>query len=389
MTLSADLVATRPEDVGIDSEKLEALFARAKRDVDDGTLPSAQVALARRGRLAGFRTFGQVTAGGKSGPATNETLYTIFSSTKAIVAAAVWTLFEDGLLRLDERVAEIIPEFATNGKDVVTVEQTMLHIGGFPLAPLGPGQWETREGRLQAFARWRLNWEPGSRFEYHATSAHWVLAEIIQRRTGTPYREYLRRRIIEPMGLDHLYVGLPAELNSRVADVYHVEPPTRPPGGWGEVTPDAILAFNRPEVRAVGVPGGGGIARAAELALFYQPLVNGGVTAGGARIMKPETIEFATKVRTKDFHRDPILGHPVNRALAVVVAGDDGHANLRGFGNTASPRTFGHGGAGGQVGWGDPASGISVGYCTNGFVNELTQGRRITAISSLAGSCSL
>jgi len=360
--LAPGFVASSPEDAGVDSEKLEAVFARARRDTEDGTLPGAQVAVARNGRLVGFRTFGEARVAGVVEPATNETLYSIFSSTKAVVAAAVWTLFEDGLLRLEERVADIIPEFATNGKDVVTVEQAMLHIGGFPLAPLGPGQWETREGRLAAFSRWRLNWEPGTRFEYHATSLHWVLAEIIERRTGVEYRQFLRQRIIEPMGLEHLYVGLPAELNDRVADVYHVEPPTPPPGGWGEVTPEAILAFNRPEVRAVGVPGGGCIARAAELALFYQPLVNGGMAANGKRIMKAETIEWATRVRTKEFHRDPILGHPINRALAVQVAGGDGKANLRGFGNTASARAFGHGGAGGQIGWGDPVSGISVGY---------------------------
>lgn len=380
---------TRPEDAGIDSEKLEALFARAKRDVDDGTLPGAQVAIARNGRLAGFRTFGTARIGGVDRPATNGTLYTIFSSTKAVVAAAVWTLFEDGLLRLDERVAEIVPEFGTNGKDVVTVEQAMLHTGGFPQGSLGPGEWETREGRLAGFSRWRLEWEPGTQFQYHATSLHWVLAEIIERRTGMEFRKFIRERIIAPMGLEQMYLGLPEDLNSRVADVLHVEPPEPPPGGFGEVTPEAILAFNQPSVRAVGVPGGGGIARAAELAMFYQPLVNGGVTANGNRIMKAETIEFATTPRTKEFHRDPALGHPINRALAVQVAGDDGNSHLRGFGRTCSPRTFGHGGAGGQVGWGDPETGISLGYCTNGFVNWMTEGRRVTAISSLAAVCGL
>jgi CubicO group peptidase (beta-lactamase class C family) len=383
-----DLVATRPEDVGIDSEKLEAVFARAKRDVDNGVLPSAQVAVARNGRLAGFRTFGVARINGVDSPATNDTLYTIFSSTKALVAAAVWTLFEDGLLRLDERRRHL-PEFATNGKEVVTVEQAMLHIGGFPMAPLGPGAWETREGRLQAFSRWRLNWEPGSQFQYHATSLHWVLMEIIERRTGTDGWTYLRRRILQPMGLNDMHLPLPADLNNRVADVFHVEPPVEPPGGWGEVTPDAILNFNRPETRAVGVPGGGGIANAAQLALFYQPLVNGGDLTAGGKVMKPETIEFAILPRTKDHHRDPILGHPINRALAVQVAGDDGNAHLRGFGNTTSSRAFGHGGAGGQIGWGDPETGLSVGYCTNGFVDPLVQGRRITAISSLAASASV
>ncbi|MBI2760973.1 MAG: beta-lactamase family protein [Chloroflexi bacterium] len=385
--VAAGLVATSPEDVGIDSEKLEAVFTRAKRDVDNGVLPSAQVAVARHGRLAGMRTFGEAVQGGEVKPATDQTLYTIFSCTKAIVAAAVWTLFEDGLLRLDERVADIIPEFATNGKEIVTVEQTMLHIGGFPYAPLGAPAWDTKEGRLAAFSRWRLNWEPGTRFEYHATSAHWVLVEIIERRTGVEYRQFLRQRILDPMGLDDLYVGLPAEQNARVADVLHVVPPEPPPGGWGEVTPDAILNFNRPSVRAVGVPGGGGVTRAAELALFYQPLVNGGETGAGTRILKPETIAFATTVRTRDFHRDLINNIPVNRALAVVVAGDDGNKHLRGFGHNASPRAFGHGGAGGQIGWGDPETGISVGYCTNGFVDMESMGRRGVAIGSLAAAC--
>jgi CubicO group peptidase (beta-lactamase class C family) len=155
------------------------------------------------------------------------------------------------------------------------------------------------------------------------------------------------------------------------------------------VTPEAVRTFNRPEVRAVGVPGGGGIGGAAQLALFYQALVNGGEGPSGRRILKPETIEWATQVRTKEFHRVPILGHPVNRALTVVVAGDDGNMNLRGFGRTCSPRAFGHGGAGGQIGWCDPATGISLGYCTEGFLDEILQGRRITAISSLAAQCAL
>jgi CubicO group peptidase (beta-lactamase class C family) len=383
--------ARRPEEIGVDSEKLEAVFARARRDVEDGTLRSAQVAVARHGRLAGVRTFGTVRheGGQDEVPATNETLYTIFSCTKAIVGAATWALCEEGLLRIEERVAEIIPEFGTNGKEGITVEQVMLHIAGFPYAPFRPFDWDDRESRLRRFATWRLNWEPGTRFEYHATSAHWVLAEIIERRTGRDFRAYIRERILEPAGVEELYIGLPSSENRRVADVRQLIPPTPPPGGWGEVTPEAVLTFNRPEVRAVGVPGGGGIGGAAQLALFYQALVNGGEGPSGRRILKPETIEWATQVRTKEFHRVPILDHPVNRALTVVVAGDDGNMNLRGFGRTCSPRAFGHGGAGGQIGWCDPATGISLGYCTEGFLDEILQGRRITAISSLAAQCAL
>src|SRR5574341_989644 len=96
--------AARPEAAGVDGEKLEAVFARARRDVDEGLVPSAQVAVARNGKVAGLRTFGD---------AADDTLYCIFSCTKAVVAAAVWLLFEDGLLKLEERVAEILPESRT------------------------------------------------------------------------------------------------------------------------------------------------------------------------------------------------------------------------------------------------------------------------------------
>lgn len=383
--IDSKLMASKPEDAGVDSEALEAVFARARREVDEGLIPSCQVAVARNGKIAGMRTFGTAVQGGSERPATDETLYCIFSCTKVVVAAAVWTLFEDGLLQLDERVADIIPEFATNGKENVTVEQTMLHTGGFPLAPYRQDDWGDRGKMLDAFSRWHLSFEPDSKFEYHATSAHWVLSEIIFRRTGMDYKQYLVERITGPAELE-LTVGLPDAQAHRFAEITWPNP-VEPPTGWGEVTPEAILGTNKPHVRVVGAPGGGGIANAGQVALFYQALIHGGEAANGKRIMKPETIEFATTVRSKDHHRDAMFDNPVNRGLSVVIAGGDGHAYERGFGRTCSPRAFGHGGAGGQIAWGDPETGISVGYCTNGFTDFMNQARRITAISSLAGNC--
>jgi CubicO group peptidase (beta-lactamase class C family) len=377
-------IATRPEDVGIDSERLEDVFARAKRDVDDGVLASAQVAVARQGKLAGMRTFGTAEQGGTECPATDETLYCIFSATKAVIAVAIWLLFEDGLLRLDERVADIIPEFASNGKDIVTVEQVLTHTSGFPYAPYRAMEADFRPSMLEAFQKWRLTWEPSSKFEYHASSAHWVLSEIIYRRTGNDFRDFIRERLTGPMGLDELFVGMPEQYDHRFAKICYMREPVEPPGGFGEVTPAAILRHNEPYVSRIGVPGAGGIASAAELAMFYQPLLNGGQTADGTRILNQETIDFGTTVRTDERHFDRVFKQPVNRALSVVVAGDDGEAYKRGFGRLSSPRAFGHGGAGGQIGMGDPASGVSVGYCTNGFVDWQTLGRRITAITSLA-----
>ena len=92
---------------------------------------------------------------------------------------------------------------------------------------------------------------------------------------------------------------------------------------------------------------------------------------------------MATEVRSGNL-RDPLSGKRVNRALGVVVAGD-ADRNFRGFGHENSPLAFGHGGAGGQIAWGDPTTGISIGYCTNGFDrNPLRQGRRTVSISNRA-----
>ncbi len=151
-----------------------------------------------------------------------------------------------------------------------------------------------------------------------------------------------------------------------------------------EVTEDALTAFNSTETRLTPVPGGGGIMSAATLALFYQGLLNGRAL-GGKEIWRKQTLDYRAE-RCATTIPD-LLGTPVNRALGVVVAGDE-HRNARGFGHTNSPLAFGHDGAGGQIAWGDPATGISLGYCTSGHDrNVIRQARRGIGISSRAASC--
>jgi CubicO group peptidase (beta-lactamase class C family) len=384
--------AESPQRVGIDPAKLEALFRRAEREVRDGLLPSAQIAVARGGKIAGMRTFGRVTHGGREAPATNDTLYVVFSSTKAITSAAAWLLIQEGKLSTDERAADIVPEFATHGKDAITVEQLFTHTAGFPYAPFIPTEWPDRVKRLERFRRWRLNWEPGTRFEYHPTSSMWVIAEIIERRSRMEYREFVRRRIAVPLGLSDLYVGLPPALHGRLADIVHAGTKPTPEElqtlGFpaipeGEVTEDALQAFNQPPFREVGVPGGGGVTTAGDLALFYQGLLAEGRAHDGTQVWHPEMIRSARRIRSGDF-TDPWFRKRANRGLGIIIAGD-GDRTYRGFGHTGSALMFGHNGAGGQLAWGDPETGISLGYCTNGMDRHpVRQARRGVALSSLA-----
>jgi CubicO group peptidase (beta-lactamase class C family) len=382
--IESHFIAESPESVGIDGEKLEALFARAAKEVEEGLLPACQIAIARNGQIAAMASFGS---------ATDESLFNVFSSTKAITSAAGWLVMQDGNLNMNERVADIVPEFGTHGKDAITVEQLFTHTAGFPHAPFRVGEWFDHQRRLERFSEWTLNWPVGSRFEYHPTSSMYVIAEIIERRSGIAFDEFVRQRISKPLGLPDMFLGCPPQQHHRIIPVTHVGDPLTaadyaalgvPMPPVTEVTEDALTGFNTAEARQVPVPGGGGIMSAADLALFYQALLNDGRALGGNQIWREQTLNEALKVRN---HFPDLMGTPVNRALGVVIAGDE-HRNGRGFGHTNSALAFGHGGAGGQLAWGDPATGISLGYCTSGHDrNVIRQARRGIGISSRAASC--
>lgn len=367
--------------MGVSAGKLDALLARARRDVDDGLVPSCQVAVGLDGDLVAFEVFGD---------ASPETRYSVFSCTKPIVASTAWVLMGDGRLAATRPVADYVPEFATNGKHVVTVEQLLLHTSGFPSATLMPPAWATREGRLAAFAAWRLAWEPGTAFEYHPTSAHWVLAEVIERATGCDYRDAVQRLVTEPAGLGRV-LGISSHDQDGIAAMEVRGDPATPDeleAAIGvrslpstEVTDAALLGFNLPEVRAVGVPGAGAVMRAADLARFYQLLLH-----DPDGIWDPVVLADATGTVRNSF-ADPLFSIPANRTLGLVQAGGDGMGFLRGFGSSVSPLAFGHNGAGGQVAWADPVSGLSFAYVTNGIdANVIRQFRRGLSLSSRAGA---
>ncbi|MBK8738087.1 MAG: beta-lactamase family protein [Betaproteobacteria bacterium] len=156
-------------------------------------------------------------------PATNDTLWQIYSSTKVLVAAGIWLLVEDGALSFHDPVALHLPEFARHGKGSVTIHQVLTHQGGFPSAlnPIDPKAWEDHELLRRLVCDITLEWTPGSRVHYHQRSAHWVAAAVIEAVSGTDFRGFLRERLLEPAGLQqHIYVGLPLEENARAADTH-------------------------------------------------------------------------------------------------------------------------------------------------------------------------
>jgi CubicO group peptidase (beta-lactamase class C family) len=358
---------------GLEPEALQALLDRAVEEVDAGSLPSCQLAIAREGELVHVSTFGA---------ATDASRYTVFSVTKALTGAAVWAMIGDGLLTPDTRVADVIPEFASNGKQDVTVAQVMSHTGGFPRAPIRTEDGATSEGRLKRFASWRLDWVPGTQTEYHAVSAHWVLAQLIESLTGTDFRDYTRTRVLDPLGLSRLRLGVPAPEQDDIVDVVLVG--TAPADGPVPVVAadELALRFNEPFAREVGVPGGGGVSDAADVAVLYQAFLH---NPGG--LWDPEVLDAGT-AKVINSHLDPFTNVPANRTLGLMVAGDDGKGVLREFGKSTGPGAFGASGLGGQIAWADPDSGLSFCYLTNGVeANVVTSFLRSSRLSTLAARC--
>lgn len=327
---------------------LASVAEAARRSVTDHGVPACQVAVARDGEVVLFEAFGD---------ASTSTRFPIYSATKPLVAAAVWQLIGEGLLDVSRPVADHVPEFATNGKDAVTVEQVLLHTSGFPLAPMGTVEGADQERRLARFATWRLDWEPGSRFEYHPGSGHWVLAELLQRLGGGDFREVIADRVTTPLGLPRL-LGIPVDEQEGIAE------PVLRPGGEDWVTGP----LGSPEAKAAGVPGGGGIATAADVALLHQAVLH-----GTGDLWDPSVLaDVRTNVRCN--LPDAILGVPVMRTLGLVLAGDDGMHQMRyaGFGRGASAAAFGHMGAHFQLAWTDPATGVSFAYVNNLVADNLS-----------------
>ena len=366
------LPAASPAELGFHEPALQRLRQLIRSHIETNRYPGAQIALARHGKLAMFETFGNAKLVPDQA-ASNDTLWLLYSNTKVITAVGMWMLVEDGLLRFSDAVAEYVPEFAQHGKGAVTIAQVMSHRGGFPSQECSSNCWVDHAELRRQVCNFTLEWTPGTRLQYHGKSAHATCAVVIEAITGMDYRDFIRTRVIEPLGLGRdLYVGLPDAEHARAVNMYE-------PADGGQ-KPRA--SENTPEHRRAGVPSSGGFATARGMAALYQMMVNKG-RLDGVRLVSPRLIEYCTRNHTGDMH-DYGMNMPMHRGIGVHVRGTT--ETIRGLGSIASPNTFGHGGAGISYCWGDPDSGVSFAYLTNSRNPDPWHSRRLDWVSNLVHS---
>jgi CubicO group peptidase (beta-lactamase class C family) len=323
------------------------LRAAAQREIDDG-LTACQLAVAYDGDVVWTESFGT---------ADDATRFMVASATKPIVASTAWQFLGDGGLELDRPVADYVPEFATNGKASVTVEQVFLMTAGFPTAPMQPLEGADPERRRARFATWELEYEPGTKYVYHGASAHWVLADLIERCDGDGYCDVVEQRVTQPLGLPRL-LGIPRAEQHGIAQL--------------ALPVSNDLPWDRADTIEAGVPGGGGVMTAPTLARFYQGLLH-----NPGRVWDPEVLADGTG-HVRCTLPDPMMGMPANRTLGVVVG--------NGFGGVwgSSPTAYGWPGAGGQVGFAEPATGVSFAFLQAGDPDPQHAFVRAIVLSDLA-----
>jgi CubicO group peptidase (beta-lactamase class C family) len=369
MTFPLETATT--QTLELDGDALERLNETITRHIAEGRYPGGQIAIARHGKLAVFRTFGEARLEPQRVAARDDTLWLLYSNTKVLTASALWVLAERGAFRFTDTVAAHLPGFETDGKGSITLIQLLTHQGGFPSADVPPQAWEDHELLRKRVCEFQLEWAPGSRVHYHNRAAHWVAAAVIEALTKTDYRAFIRDAVVAPLGLaNELFVGVPESAHHRTADIH-------------EPSPDGTRQVKRAEennaaFRKAGTPAGGGYATARAMAAFYQMMLLGG-RLNGVRLLSPRLIQYVTRNFTGD-RVDGYMGMPMHRGLGPHVRGTT--PTIRGLGSFASPRTFGHGGVGSSYCWADPDSGVSFAYLTNGRVPDPWHSQRLDIISN-------
>ncbi len=300
------LPSARPEKEGMSSELLDSIRPVMQEYIDENKLPGMITMVARHGRIVHSGAYGLMDAGKPMRP---DAIFRIASMTKPLMSAAVMILYEEGRFRLDDPVADYIPEFRnlkvfssidTAGLHTVdpvrpmTIRDLLTHTSGlsgvgagspvdsmYAAADLSGGTLKEMVQKLSAIP---LLYQPGTTWNYSRSTD--VLGYLVEVLSGEPLDQFLRERIFIPLGMEDTGFYVPAEDLDRVGAVY---------------APDSagIKIIMKPDTNSVSVPvkflsGNGGLySTATDYMIFSQMLLNRG-KYNGVRILGSKTVELMT-----------------------------------------------------------------------------------------------
>jgi CubicO group peptidase (beta-lactamase class C family) len=366
---------TDPTAVGLDEQLVERIWAAARALYRSGVHPALTLCVRRHGQVVLDRAIGHSSGNGPGDPregpkvlATPDTAFCVFSTSKAITAMVVHVLHEHGALKIGDRVADHIPEYARHGKDRTTIAHVLAHRAGVPTLPrklLDLEHINDRDAIIAALCDARPFVPPGTLLAYHAISGGYILSEIVERVTGKPIREVLAELILDPLDFRWGNYGVRAEDVDRVALNYATGLRLLPPFSnlaarvLSRPVDELVELSNDPRFLTTVVPSGNVVTTANELSRFFEIFRAGG-TLDGVRVMAPETIRRALTEQSR-LEFDLSLGFPTRFSYGLML----GAKLLSPFGRDTD-LAFGHLGFINIMGWADPERGISAGLLNSG-----------------------
>jgi CubicO group peptidase (beta-lactamase class C family) len=333
----------------------------------------AQLYVSRDGEPVADLALGESRSGV---PMTPDTLMLWLSASKPVTAVAVAQMWERGRLRLDNRVAEHIPEFGKNGKEPVTIRHVLTHTAGFRWADTGwpNATWDETIARI-CEAKQERGWVAGRSAGYSPYASWFLLGEIVRRLDdrGRDFGRYVREEIFELLGMRDSWLALPPDRYRAYGDRIGVMHKTE--GGKAQ---DAGLDTERHA--AAPRPSGGGRGPARELGRLYEMLLDGG-TLNGVRLLSPQTVDAMT-ARHRAGIRDETFKHVIDWGLGFIINSNQYGPNSvpYGYGPHASPRTFGHSGSQSSSAFADPENRLVVSCVCNGMPGEPAHQSRMRTI---------
>lgn len=355
------LPTARAEDVGMCSKRLVRLTCAMQRYIDDELLSGTVTLVARRGKIVHFEALGRRYREANA-PMAKDTIFDIMSMTKPIVSTALMMLYEEGYFILDDPISKYLPEIAdkqvavrdgdgdgnTTRVDAVrpiSFRHILTHTAGvdppheaLTEEELGIPRGETVQEQYLYRAKWPLAFQPGDHWHYGSCTDY--VAMLVERISGESLDDFLRERILTPLGMHDTHYNVPESKVDRVAAVY------KPVGEENRIELHTAPAFREPHRYFGGI--NGLHSTAADYAVFCQTTLNGG-HLDGVRLLSPKTVNLMITNHIGDKVVDVHHGPGYGFGLGYAVLTDPGKCP-----EPLTPGSFSWGGAWGTVFWVDP-----------------------------------
>ena len=368
-----------PETVAVSSERLERLTATLQRYVDNGQLAGGVALVARHGRVVYHEAFGMRDMESREAMQ-KDAIFRIASQTKALVSVAVMVLQEQGKLLISDDLSKYLPEFEATtvaieqdkggykvepSRRPITLRDLLTHTAGIDYGSgIAEDRWakadiqgwyfahreEAVRETVARMASLPFSAHPGERFVYGYNTD--ILGAVVERVSGKSIDAFLRKAILDPLGMEDTHFYLPPSKADRLATVYSatergLERAPEPGLGIGQGH-----YVKGPRVSFSG--GAGLVSTAKDYARFLQMMLNGG-TLDGRRVLSRKSVELMTVDHLNGIEFRPGQGFGLGFSVVTDV-GARGQPGTMG--------EFGWGGAYHSTYWVDPREGLVVVYLT-------------------------